>query len=192
MGFFSRRASAEPLVVSMTGVKMGERMLQIGCAHGGRMAAVAAKVGLSGQAVVVVADDSSAARASKGAAEAGVLVDVKTAPPERLPVESGAFDFVVIDDTGGFAGSMTPETRVAMLREAFRALRPGGRVLVDRRRRARRLRRALHARAERTGLRRRRRARRRRIRASAAARGTRGTHVRRGHETALGSIRRQI
>ena len=129
MGLFSRRASAEPLVVSMTGVKMGERMLQIGCAHGGRMAAVAAKVGLSGQAVVVVADDSSAARASKGAAEAGVLVDVKTAPPERLPVESGAFDFVVIDDTGGFAGSMTPETRVAMLREAFRALRPGGRVL---------------------------------------------------------------
>ena len=85
MGFFTRRASADPLIVSMTGVKMGERMLQIGCASGGRMAAVAAKVGLSGLAVVVVPDDSSAARAVKGAAEAGVLVDVKTAS-SPLPV----------------------------------------------------------------------------------------------------------
>ena len=38
------------LIVGMTGVKMGDRFVQVGCAHGGRMAAVAGKVGLSGRA----------------------------------------------------------------------------------------------------------------------------------------------
>ena len=50
----------------MTGVKMGDRFAQVGCAHGGRLGAVAAKVGLSGRAVAVVPDERSAARARKG------------------------------------------------------------------------------------------------------------------------------
>ena len=130
MAFFARRENRDPLIVSMTGAKMGERMLQIGCASGARLGAIAAKVGLSGTAVAVVPDESSAARARKGAADAGVLLDVLVTPPTRFSVDTGAFDFAVIDDTGGFAGSLTPETRVAMLREVFRALRPGGRALV--------------------------------------------------------------
>ena len=127
---FVRRDNPYLLVVSMTGVKMGERLLQIGCADGGRLGAVAAKVGFSGHAVAVVPDEASAARAQKGASGAGALVDVKTSPPTRLPVDENAFDFAVIDDTGGFAGALTPEARVAMLREVLRALRPGGRALV--------------------------------------------------------------
>jgi len=130
MGFLPRRGDPHLLAVSMTGVKMGDRILQIGCADGGRLAAVAAKVGLSGQAVAVVPDDSSALRARKGAAEAGVLVDIEMAPPTRLPIEHGTFDVAVIDDTGGFAGALTPEARVGMLREVLRALRPGGRAIV--------------------------------------------------------------
>ena len=54
---------------SMTAVKMGDRLVQVGCAHGGRLGAVAGKVGLSGRAVVVAPDEESAARARKGAAE---------------------------------------------------------------------------------------------------------------------------
>lgn len=130
MGFFARRGDPYELVVGMTGAKMGERMLQIGCANAGRLGAVAAKVGLSGHAAAIVADETSAARARKGAAEAGALVDVSTAPPTCLPVEDGAFDFAVIDDTGGFAGALTAEARVGMLREVLRALRPGGRAIV--------------------------------------------------------------
>src|ERR1019366_4497057 len=118
MGFFPRRGDPHLLAVSMTGVKMGDRFLQIGCADGGRLAAVAAKVGLSGQAVAVVPDDSSALRARKGAAEAGVLVDIEMAPPTRLPIEHGTFDVAVIDDTGGFAGALTPEGRGALLTRA--------------------------------------------------------------------------
>ena len=79
------------LVVSMTGVRLGERVAQIGCAHGGRLAAIAKKVGLSGRAVAIVPDDASAARARKGAAQAGVLVEIETAPPTRVPADDAAF-----------------------------------------------------------------------------------------------------
>ena len=68
-------------------------------------APIAAKVGLSGRAVAVVPDEASAARARKGAAQAGVLVEVEVAPPTRLPLEDGAFDLAVVDDTGGLLGA---------------------------------------------------------------------------------------
>jgi ubiquinone/menaquinone biosynthesis C-methylase UbiE len=125
-----RAGSAYSLVVSMTGAKMGERVVQIGCAHGGRLGAIAAPVGLSGRAVAVVPDDAAAARAHKGAADSGVLVDVEVAPPTRLPLDNDAFDVAVIDDTGGLLSTMAADDRVATVREAIRILRPGGRVIV--------------------------------------------------------------
>ncbi len=130
MNPFRRGDDPYMLVVGMTGVKMGDRLTLIGCAHGGRLAAVAAKVGLSGQAVAFVPDDASAARARKAAANAGVLVDVEIAPPTRLPAEDGSFDLAVIDDTGGLFGALRPEDRVAAIRETLRLLRPGGRAIV--------------------------------------------------------------
>jgi len=51
----------------------GGPQLSRGGAHGGRRAAVAARVGLSGRAAVVAPDESSAARARKAAEDAGVL-----------------------------------------------------------------------------------------------------------------------
>ena len=87
-----RRGDPYLLVVGMCGVKLGDRLLQIGCAHSGRLGAVAAGVGLSGRAVAVVADDASAAQARKGAAQAGALVEVEIAPLSSLPVDAGAFD----------------------------------------------------------------------------------------------------
>src|SRR5687768_12727235 len=118
------------LFVGMTGVKMGDRIAQIGCAHGGRLAAVAGKVGLSGRAVAVLPDEASVARARKGAEQAGVLVELETAPPTRLPLENAAFDLVILDDTGSLLGAMSVNDRVATIREARRILRPGGRVMV--------------------------------------------------------------
>jgi ubiquinone/menaquinone biosynthesis C-methylase UbiE len=120
----------DPLVVSMTGVKMGDRFAQIGCAHAARLGAVAVKVGLSGRAVAIVPDETSAARARKGAAGAGALVDVEIAPPTRLPLDDGSMDVIVIDDTAGLLGFMRAEDRVQSVREVRRVLRPGGRVLV--------------------------------------------------------------
>ena len=127
---FLKKSDPYLLIVGMTGVKMGYRFVQIGCAHGGRMAAVAAKVGLSGAAAVIAPDEASAARARKAAEEAGVLVDVDVAPPTRLPLADGAFDLAVVDDTAGLFGTMRPEDRVAAIRELVRVLRDGGRALV--------------------------------------------------------------
>jgi len=126
------RRGDEPhmLVVGMTGVRLGERVAQIGCAHGGRLAAIAKKVGLSGRAVAIVPDEASAARALKGAAQAGVLVEIETAPPTRLPADDAAFDLVVVDDTAGLLGSMSTNDRAATIRETLRLLRPGGRAIV--------------------------------------------------------------
>jgi len=127
---FPRRDDPYMLVVGMTGVKMGDRLVQIGCAHGGRMAAIAAKVGLSGQATTIVPDAASAERARRAASHAGVLVDVEVAVPARLPVGDAAFDLAVIDDTGGLVANLRAEDRVAALRAVLRMLRPGGRAIV--------------------------------------------------------------
>jgi ubiquinone/menaquinone biosynthesis C-methylase UbiE len=125
-----RRDDPFMLVVGMTGVKMGDRLAQVGCADGARLAAVAAKVGLSGRAVAVVPDEASAARARKGAEKAGVLVELETAPTTKLPLEDAGFDLVIIDDTNGLLASMGEHERAATIREARRILRPGGRVMV--------------------------------------------------------------
>ena len=127
---FLKRDNPYTLVVGMTGVKMGDRLLQVGCAHAGRLGAVVAKVGLSGRAVAIVPDEPSAERARKAGADAGALVDVEIAPPSRLPVDAGAFDLAVVDDTAGLFGTMRAEDRVAAIRELIRVLRPGGRVLL--------------------------------------------------------------
>jgi ubiquinone/menaquinone biosynthesis C-methylase UbiE len=127
---FLKRQDPYLLVVSMTGVKLGDQVLQVGCAHGGRLGAVAGKVGLSGRAVLVTPDESSAARGRKGAAAAGVLVEVEVAPPTHLPMDAGQFDLAIVDDTGGLLGTMRAEDRVASIRELARVLRPGGRVMI--------------------------------------------------------------
>src|SRR5262244_1138877 len=122
---FVRRRDSHALIVSMTGVKLGDRVVFVGCANGARLAAIAAKVGLSGRAAVVAPDESSATRARKGGENAGVLVEVDVAPPTRAPLEDTAFDLAVADDTGGLFGAMSSDERAAAVREIARLLRPG-------------------------------------------------------------------
>ena len=127
---FLRRGASQVLAVSMTGVKMGDRVAFVGCAHGERLAAMAAKVGLSGRAVAIVPDAPSAERVRKGAARVGVLVEIEIAPPTRLPLEDAGIDLAVVDDTNGLLGLTPSEHRAASVRELVRILRPAGRVIV--------------------------------------------------------------
>jgi ubiquinone/menaquinone biosynthesis C-methylase UbiE len=126
---FVRRRDSHTLLVSMTGVKLGDRVVFVGCASGPGLAAIAAKVGLSGRAVVIAPDERSAARARKGAEQAGVLIEVEAAPPTKAPLEDAAFDLAVVDDTGGLFGGMPSSERSHAVREIVRILRPGGRVV---------------------------------------------------------------
>ena len=125
-----RRDNPHALFVGMIDIRLGDRVAQIGCADGGRLAAIAAKVGLSGRAVAIVNDDASAARAKKGAEQAGVLVEIERSPMTTLPLDDGSIDLVVIDDTGGLFSTAKPESRAASVKEVLRVLRPGGRVMV--------------------------------------------------------------
>jgi len=125
-----KRQDPYTLVVGMTGVKLGDRVAQVGCANGGALAAIAAKAGLSGRAVVVVPDQETAARAQKAAARQGVLVEVEVAPSTRLPIDAASVDLAIIDDADGSFSAMAAETRVATIRELARIVRPGGRAMI--------------------------------------------------------------
>lgn len=118
----------DPLQVSMTGVRMGERFLLIGCHDAALLSGLAAKVGLSGTAAVAAFDSAQQARAEKVGARVGALIEAKPIDGHDLPFESDAFDMVVVDDTNAAFSALADGTRAALLRDARRTLRNGGRV----------------------------------------------------------------
>jgi SAM-dependent methyltransferase len=130
MALFSfRRLDIDPLAVSMAGVKLGERLLQIGIDDAALTGQLAVKTGLSGTAAHVVSNDREAVQVQRGAKKAGVLVEVRVGVLDRLPFDDGAFDLVVLHSAGGQLASTASDARVSVLRDARRVLRPGGRLL---------------------------------------------------------------
>lgn len=120
--------SMDPLQVSMTGVRMGERFLQIGCHDRALLSGLAAKVGLSGTAAVAVFDEDEDERASAVGAKIGALIETQPISRGVLPFESDLFDMVVVDETGGRFAATAENTRLELLREAKRVVRQGGRI----------------------------------------------------------------
>jgi ubiquinone/menaquinone biosynthesis C-methylase UbiE len=127
---FFKKSDPHALAMGMAGTKLGDHLAYVGCADGDRLAAIAAKVGLSGQAVAIVGDETAAARVRHGARRAGALIEVKIAPPHALPLEDQRFDVAVIDDSDGAFSRLSEGDRDATAREALRVLRPGGRALI--------------------------------------------------------------
>jgi SAM-dependent methyltransferase len=130
--FFLRKArETESLPIKMSGLRMGERLLQIGVDDPGLLAAMALKVGLSGSTTVAVSDEAGGARARDGAAAAGALIDLHVTSLESLPFESDAFDVVVVHGVNGLVRSLNSRAGTQpVLREARRVLRHGGRIIV--------------------------------------------------------------
>jgi len=128
MSLFKLRKLGGPreFEVSMAGVKLGSRVLQLG-GDGGLIAALAGVVGLSGQACAVVQEAGQVAAVERAAARGGVLVEVKATPFASLPYAEASFDVVVIKNV---LGGLRQNERVFSLQEAGRVLRKGGRCLV--------------------------------------------------------------
>lgn len=128
--FFLRKAKQqEQLPVTMSGVRMGERALQVGIDDASLVGAIAAKVGLSGHAAIAVADEAAAATARAAAEKAGVLVDLHVAPLHTLPFADDSFDVVVLHARSGWLAALDEGARQAILRDAHRVLRGGGRLV---------------------------------------------------------------
>src|SRR5262245_58395512 len=125
-----RGRAMDPLQVSMTGVRMGERFLQIGCDDRALLAGLAAKVGLSGGAAAIVFDDRAAALARRAGEKVGALIEVQQTTPDTVRVDPGAFDLVVVDDTAGAFSALDDGRRRACLASAMTAVRQGGRIEV--------------------------------------------------------------
>ena len=130
--------SMDPLQVSMTGVRMGERFLLVGCHDRALLAGLAAKVGLSGTSAVAAFDQSQARLAEKVGAQVGALIEIEPIDPatplgaggQLLPFDGDLFDMVVIDDTSGAFSAIEDTRRVDYLRDARRTVRHGGRIEV--------------------------------------------------------------
>jgi hypothetical protein len=124
-----RGPAMDPLHVSMTGARMGERFLQIGCSDRALLAGLASKVGLSGSASVVVNNSQEAKLAESIARKVGALIEVTTIDiGQAWPFDQASYDMVVIDDTASEFWS--DELVGSGLRHAFGSVRPGGRIEV--------------------------------------------------------------
>ena len=132
MRMFLRQTTVgrEPLALAMSGVRMGERLLQIGMDTPLVTGLLAAKPGLSGESSMVVMDDATADRARRAVSEAGALANIVTHSLNALPFDSGSFDVIVIHNRSGQSVSVLGAGGAGALGECLRVLRAGGRLVV--------------------------------------------------------------
>jgi ubiquinone/menaquinone biosynthesis C-methylase UbiE len=120
----------DPLVMAMSGVRLGERLLQVGVDDAAILGALAAKVGISGHAAVVTTDERSAERARAGVADASALADVTVSSDGTLPFDDNSFDVAIVHSVNGLLASVSADLRARLLQHVLRVTRGGGRVLV--------------------------------------------------------------
>ena len=120
-----RPTALDPLSVSMTGVKLGDRVLVVGCGDPRLIAALAAKSGMSGRTCAVDESPDVATEAGRIALKEGVLIETSAAIPHALEFDRESFDLVVLRDVG----TRDRQSRALVAKEAWRLLRPGGRCM---------------------------------------------------------------
>jgi SAM-dependent methyltransferase len=114
-----------PLVVSITGTRLGHRVLVVPGRDRNVLVDLAARVGLTGRTLALV--DGPAVETTRTAAErTGAVVDV--APLEvPFPIAGDSFDLVVVDDR---TARRPPVDTASLLPEILQALRPAGRLVL--------------------------------------------------------------
>ena len=112
--------------VELAALQAGETVLDLGSGPGRDLLAAARAVGETGRAIGVDFTQEMIERARKSASEAGLNnVSILEGDLERLPVPCGSVDVVISNCVINLVG----DKRRALV-EAFRALRPGGRLAV--------------------------------------------------------------
>jgi hypothetical protein len=127
---FFRQPQIDPLQVSMTGVRMGEKFVLVGCDDPVLLAGLGAKVGMSGTAAAVVFDEHQAVLARRAAGHEGFLLESSISRDGAVPFDEASFDMAVVDDTKGGFANRPADLRATVLANLRRVLRPGGRIEV--------------------------------------------------------------
>jgi ubiquinone/menaquinone biosynthesis C-methylase UbiE len=122
-----KNSTSEPLTVAMAGIKLGDRVLVVGCSDPVLVAGVGIKAGLTGRACAVDADAARVARTARSAEQDGALVETATISLSSFPYVAGDFDVVILRDV---LGAADPTQQQAIAGESLRVLRPGGRTVV--------------------------------------------------------------
>jgi ubiquinone/menaquinone biosynthesis C-methylase UbiE len=122
-----RKSAADPLAVSMAGLKLGDRLLVLGCSDTALIAALAAKVGLTGRACMLDESEEVRARAARVVEQNGALAESFAGPVTTLLFDWGSFDVGVVRN---LLHTLEPARQAASLNEVRRVLRPGGRCIV--------------------------------------------------------------
>lgn len=127
--FFPRRFTRDTSPLAMTGVREGDRTLQIGVDDPRLAAAIANRVGTQGHAAIAVADPDQADRAQAAAERVRVQIDVRLGALDALPFYPDSFDLVIVH-AEAVAVDLDDLSGRAILRDVRRVLRTGGRVVI--------------------------------------------------------------
>ncbi len=109
------------------GLNPGKRVLDVGCGTGVLTRLAAAAVGPSGEVIGIDPSVRMIAIARKKAARLKNGADFRLGIIEQLSFETGYFDVVL---SSLMLHHLPPELKRAGLREVYRVLKPGGRLLV--------------------------------------------------------------
>jgi ubiquinone/menaquinone biosynthesis C-methylase UbiE len=122
-----RAGAVRRTALDLARVAPGDRVLDVGCGTGTLAIEAKRRVGFSGVVRGVDAGAEMVARATRKALSQGLKVAFDVAPAQDLPFRDGEFDVVF---STLMVHHIPEDGRLPAVREMFRVLRPGGRLLV--------------------------------------------------------------